>query len=131
MKFMLCFIKGKIENLPFPDTVLPVSCYKFKPSLSSDISSSSLVISHAGAGTCIEVQAAAKTHVVVVNDKLMGNHQTELAEKLSSLGHLRHCVTATLEETLTQLDASQLTPMPQGDAGAFAAYLDSVTQDLL
>ena len=43
------------------------------------------MISHAGAGTCIEVLQAGKTLAVIVNDSLMDNHQVELAEKLAEV----------------------------------------------
>ena len=43
------------------------------------------MISHAGAGTCIEVLQTGKTLAVIVNDSLMDNHQVELAEKLAEV----------------------------------------------
>ena len=54
-------------------------------SVHQDISDADLVISHAGAGTCIEVLQTGKTLAVIVNDTLMDNHQVELAEKLAEV----------------------------------------------
>ena len=79
-----------------------IETFQYKPSLSQvsvksgmtltiitdsyqDISEADLVISHAGAGTCIEVLTAGKTLAVIVNDSLMDNHQVELAEKLAEV----------------------------------------------
>ena len=80
-----------------------IETYQYKPSLSQvrawqsafskiptpdflqDVSDADLVISHAGAGTCIEVLQAGKTLAVIVNDSLMDNHQVELAEKLAEV----------------------------------------------
>ena len=70
------------------DTVLTTNTYQYKPCLQSDIAGADLVISHAGAGTCIEVLEAGKPLIVIVNDDLMDNHQLELAEKLSEEKYL-------------------------------------------
>ena len=55
--------------------------------ISDDILSSSLVISHAGAGSCLEVLEKQKPLIVVVNEDLMNNHQIELASKLQEEGY--------------------------------------------
>ena len=41
-----------------------------------------------GAGSCLEALGENKPIVVVINEDLMNNHQTELAHKLHSDGHL-------------------------------------------
>eukprot|EP00559_Dactyliosolen_fragilissimus_P001226 CAMPEP_0184866054 /NCGR_PEP_ID=MMETSP0580-20130426/20560_1 /TAXON_ID=1118495 /ORGANISM="Dactyliosolen fragilissimus" /LENGTH=227 /DNA_ID=CAMNT_0027365515 /DNA_START=73 /DNA_END=759 /DNA_ORIENTATION=+ len=90
--------------------------YRFKPSLLEDMKEADLIISHAGAGSIMEglnlcreannatemkkvdrlgtqskrqdFSSAMKKLVVIINDKLMHNHQTELAEALEKRGHL-------------------------------------------
>lgn len=81
-----------------------IECYEFKANILADIGASDLVISHAGAGSCIEVLTSKKPLIVVVNEKLMNNHQTELAHQLFIDGYLLYCSTKTLTETLTHLD---------------------------
>ena len=48
---------------------------KFIDSIFQDMESADLVISHAGAGTCLEVLRLGKPLVVIVNRSLLGNHQ--------------------------------------------------------
>ena len=44
-----------------------------------------------GAGTCLEILEKNKPLVVVINEELMHNHQTELATKLAELGYCEKC----------------------------------------
>ena len=59
---------------------LPTACFDFAPSLDEHVCASALVISHAGAGSIMDALGRRKPLVVVVNDGLMDNHQTELAD---------------------------------------------------
>lgn len=53
------------------------------------IYSADLVISHCGAGILLEcLRSDHATCIAVVNDSLMGNHQSELADKLSDEGYI-------------------------------------------
>ena len=47
--------------------------------LIQDMESADLVISHAGAGTCLEVLRLGKPLVVIVNRSLLGNHQVGIS----------------------------------------------------
>lgn len=103
-------------------------CYRLKPTILDDIRSADLVISHAGAGSCIEVLMAKKPLVVVVNGSLMDNHQTELAEQLHRDGYLLYCIPRTLHETLRN-GRQSLTTLKQyerGNVKAFVKKLDDV-----
>lgn len=109
---------------------IEVERYDFKTSLVSDVARADLVISHAGAGTCLEVQAAKKPQLVVVNDRLMGNHQQELADKLVEGGHCLQCTCANLKDVLKELPGKKLTPLPPGDPQAFVRFLDEFVSDI-
>lgn len=87
------------------------------------IARADLVISHAGAGSCLEVLKLGKPLIVVVNEELMDNHQLELANQLQDDGFLYFCTCDNLSSTLCK-DLSGLKPYPKPDQGLFGAYLD-------
>ncbi|XP_061179264.1 UDP-N-acetylglucosamine transferase subunit ALG13 homolog [Saccostrea echinata] len=113
---------------PIVDRVpgLEVEVYRLKPSISEDINQADLVISHAGAGSCLETLAANKPLLVVINDDLMNNHQLELAYQLNKDKHLFYCTTSTLVETLSSVDFSVLKPFPPGQPQKFGEFLDNL-----
>ena len=59
-----------------------------KPTLIPYYKEASLIISHAGAGTILEVLKMKKKLICVVNESLMHNHQVEIAEKLAEMNKL-------------------------------------------
>ena len=70
--------------------------YRFAPSLKADMESADIVISHAGAGSIMEALRARKPLMVVVNEKLMDNHQWEIADAMKAGNHLLTSTPATL-----------------------------------
>uniref|UniRef100_A0A7S4R0C3 UDP-N-acetylglucosamine transferase subunit ALG13 n=1 Tax=Ditylum brightwellii TaxID=49249 RepID=A0A7S4R0C3_9STRA len=78
---MTCFLENQ---------TIKCQAYRFKPSLISDISTASLILSHAGAGSIMEGLSfpSVKKVVVVINSQLMNNHQLELAHAMKSRGYL-------------------------------------------
>ncbi|CAD7084290.1 unnamed protein product [Hermetia illucens] len=103
-----------------------VESYRLKPSITEDIQKADLVISHAGAGSCLEVLKENKPLVVVINDELMGNHQIELAEQLHLDGNLFYCSPQDLRKTLTTCDFDGLKPYHKGDMTRFVHCLDEL-----
>ena len=93
-----------------------------------DISSADMVISHAGAGTCIEVLQAAKPLLVIVNDDLMDNHQLELAQRLSEDGHLLYGTVSSLLQSIKTLHAvkGELKPYPRPEAEIFTKFINNL-----
>ena len=67
---------------------ISVQTYSFLPSLELDMRQADLILSHAGAGTVMEALRLEKKLVVVINTRLMNNHQTELAEAMAHRQHL-------------------------------------------
>jgi len=107
---------------------LTVQTYQYKPSLVEDIFSADIVISHAGAGTCIEVLQAGKPLLVIVNDDLMDNHQLELAHRLSDLQYLRYGrVSSLLQSIQTFLSKKdELKPYPKPQQDIFSNFINKL-----
>ena len=61
---------------------------------------------------------------MVVNEKLMGNHQYELAKQLAIDGHLIYCICDHLKDVLGKKDLSTLKSFAPGDPKIFAEFLD-------
>jgi beta-1,4-N-acetylglucosaminyltransferase len=70
--------------------VIHVEYFRLAPSLAPYMLSSSLIISHAGAGSLFEALGAGRRIIAVPNSLLMVNHQEELAAHLAQKGFLLH-----------------------------------------
>lgn len=117
---------SSIEPSDYIKEGIKINMYRFKDSIQDDIRNADLVISHAGAGSCLETLEAKKPLLVVVNEDLMDNHQLELAERLQIDSHLYYCTCDTLASTLNMVDFSLLIPFPKADPSMFIKYLDSI-----
>lgn len=103
------FICQKGRGSCYPSTLIrncekygiSTEIYDFKPTLIEDMKKSDLIISHCGAGSILDSISLEKKLVVVVNDSLQGNHQTELATALSQGNH---CLVTTPSDLLTCLN---------------------------
>jgi beta-1,4-N-acetylglucosaminyltransferase len=87
-----------------------------------------LIIGHGGAGTVMESLSFNKPLVVVVNNRLLHNHQTELAERLALD---KHCLIAYSPDQLISIleDPNLLSPKPFGQStshSVFTDYLDRI-----
>lgn len=100
----IVFQIGRGSFIPPESSKLKIEWFRFKDNLTDDIKNASLIIGHAGAGTILECLFEYKPLLVVVNEKLMNNHQGELAEKLSTEGYLKYCSCSQLRDTLRKCD---------------------------
>lgn len=113
---------GKYTKIDYMGLKLQYDSY-FE-NFAEEIAKSDLVLSHGGAGTCLEVLKNRKPLIVILNEDLMDNHQIELATRLQLDGYLQYCTCDKLLYTLSTTDFNQLKPYPQPDTTAFSKYLN-------
>ncbi|XP_041459067.1 UDP-N-acetylglucosamine transferase subunit ALG13 homolog isoform X2 [Lytechinus variegatus] len=124
VKVILQIGRGKIEPQQIKNKDFCLEVYRYKDSIAEDIQNADLVISHAGAGSCLETLGAKKPLLVVINELLMGNHQLELADQLYKDKHLFYTTPSKLACDLESMDFSLLKPFPPGDPSKFSSFLD-------
>ncbi|CAM9526666.1 unnamed protein product [Choristocarpus tenellus] len=117
---------GHGDYKPVFNTHTKLCCeyFRFKPTLLEDMERADLVVSHAGAGSIMEALGKGKALVAVVNDRLMNNHQEELANAMAERNYLLATSPEGLATTLSYLDESRLQPYPTPRPEAFAAVID-------
>ncbi|XP_059275877.1 uncharacterized protein LOC132030315 isoform X1 [Lycium ferocissimum] len=112
--------------------------FTFSSSIAGYLKEASLVISHAagqdhvitrlkvpaGSGSIFETLRLGKPLIVVVNEDLMDNHQSELAEELADRKHLLCARPQTLYETIVDMDTTSLVPYKPGDAEPVAKLIN-------
>ncbi|CAJ2641487.1 unnamed protein product [Trifolium pratense] len=104
------------------DCNLVVDYFTFSSSIADHIKSASLIISHAG--SIFETLKLGKPLIVVVNEDLMDNHQSELGEKLANRKHLYCASPQTLHQTIVDMDLNALVPYSPGDATPVAKHIN-------
>mmetsp|Transcript_28523 Transcript_28523/g.62781 ORF Transcript_28523/g.62781 Transcript_28523/m.62781 type:complete len:185 (-) Transcript_28523:1017-1571(-) len=105
---------------------LNVEFFDYAPTLAEHISSASLIISHAGAGSIFEALSMGKPLIVVPNSLLMDNHQAELGHTLAAAKYLVCATPEGLVDAVRALDTSKLLPYEKGDAAGIAQVIDKV-----
>ncbi|GLV41748.1 Alg13 UDP-N-acetylglucosaminyltransferase subunit [Carabus blaptoides fortunei] len=109
---------------PVESNIIKISYYRLKPSIKDDIRNARLVISHAGAGSCLEVMSEHKPLIAVINEDLMGNHQQEIAKALSNRGHLKYCNCSDLSIILECRQFEHFKLYRAENSRRFTNYLD-------
>ncbi|KAH7543101.1 uncharacterized protein LOC107411984 [Ziziphus jujuba] len=106
------------------DESIAVDHFTFSSSIADHLRSASLVISHAGSGSIFETLRLGKPLIVVVNEDLMDNHQSELAEELAERKHLYCARPQTIDQTIANMNLESLIPYTAGDATPVAKIIN-------
>ncbi|GFY95821.1 glycosyltransferase family protein 28 [Actinidia rufa] len=106
------------------DGCLAVDYFTFSSSIADNLRSASLVISHAGSGSIFETLKLGKPLIVVVNEDLMDNHQSELAEELAERKHLFCAHPQTLLHTINGMSLETIIPYHPGEARPVAKLIN-------
>ena len=113
----------KLKGQKSTEAEIQIRAYRYKNNILSDMESADLVISHAGAGSITDGLGLQKKMVVVINDTLMNNHQTEVADAFEAENYLFSTTPSNLCSLLLQKDLSELKIRPQPDTSLFPAFL--------
>ncbi|CAK4708607.1 hypothetical protein LEN26_006069 [Aphanomyces euteiches] len=118
--------RGEYEPRNGVNSGLTTSFYRFNPEYKADIRRASLVLSHAGAGSIMDTLVERKALIVIPNNKLMDNHQEELAVALAKRQHLIQTTCDGLAACLESMDLTRLVPYPEIDEDLFPAFVDNM-----
>jgi beta-1,4-N-acetylglucosaminyltransferase len=88
------------------DTGMEVEGFSFSHDIGSVISPADLVISHAGTGSILDTLRLKKKLIVMINDKLMDNHQVDIADELQDSHYLLKTA-ASMDELLRRVKEIQ------------------------
>ncbi|KAG5513433.1 hypothetical protein PMAC_001497 [Pneumocystis sp. 'macacae'] len=104
---------------------LKVNGFDYSKDIEKAFKESDLIISHAGSGSIIEALELKKQLIIVVNETLMDNHQTELTEEMSRQKYLISSTPKNLLHAIENFDEKELKPFPFPRKALFPTILDN------
>ncbi|CAA9986206.1 glycosyltransferase, putative [Plasmodium knowlesi strain H] len=109
-----------------------VKFFRYKKDLVKHFEKADLILSHAGAGSTVQGLRMKKKMLIVVNDKLMDNHQLEFARFLRSMNYLEvcECLGDLREGVLRCLQTPAFVPFPAPRSEPFLRDLRAVMDEV-
>ncbi|RCK56326.1 UDP-N-acetylglucosamine transferase subunit ALG13 [Candida viswanathii] len=86
-----------LSKIVLQNDSIKIVAFPYDSNISDFINKSDVVISHAGTGSIIDTLRNNKKLIVVVNDKLMDNHQLEIANEFAKLQYCLSYAVGDLE----------------------------------
>ncbi|KAG7661389.1 ALG13 [[Candida] subhashii] len=86
-------VKSEVKH--YSSSTFEIIAFPYSRNIDEYIQQADVVITHAGTGSIIDTLRNHKKLMVVVNDKLMDNHQLEIANEFSKL---EHCLSYQVNE---------------------------------
>ena len=106
-------LPGKVKDLS-------IKCFDFKPDLTNEMQNADLIISHCGAGSLLEILHLKKKAIGVINSKLLGNRQVELADIMRSSRFMGVADSPTeIVDVLASTDWGSIIRYPDPDPDVF------------
>ncbi|KAJ2415701.1 N-acetylglucosaminyldiphosphodolichol N-acetylglucosaminyltransferase catalytic subunit alg13 [Coemansia sp. RSA 2530] len=129
----LCVQCGSSEDLFVPPRTesatfgIAIESFDYTSSPQRFIEQADLVICHAGTGSILEALHSRKPAIVVVNRRLMDDHQSEIAQELSARGYVVATEASGLAEAVANGSYGKLIPYPNADPQPIGEILDEET----
>lgn len=104
---------------------LEITGFEFTNNIDPIIEKSKLIISHAGTGSILDTLRKSKPLIVVINDKLMDNHQVQIAQRFEAMEYVLSCYPNSSEiiNCLEKINEVKLQTFPQDYNVKFASML--------
>lgn len=100
VKYFKFDVSDDLNRIIMQNNSFKIVAFAYDANIVNVIHESDVVISHAGTGSIIDTLRSNKKLIVVPNDKLMDNHQLEIANEFTKLNY---CLCYNVDElTLTQ-----------------------------
>ncbi|KAJ1668278.1 N-acetylglucosaminyldiphosphodolichol N-acetylglucosaminyltransferase catalytic subunit alg13 [Coemansia sp. RSA 1813] len=116
-----------LPNASSAEIGISVTAFDYASGTQKFVDRADLVISHAGAGSILDALHSHRPLIVVVNRRLMDDHQNEIALELSRAGYLVVSSPEDLADTVANGSFMGLQPYPHADPRPIGEIIEAET----